>query len=193
MTQTDDPRPLFDRAADQGLKLIRGTAPDQLDLPTPCTEFDVRALLGHMVSVLRRITHVASGGNALDVPRVTQGIDPDAWGEVASRARDEFEAVWADDAVLDRMFTLPFGTLPGRAALLAFTQELTQHAWDLAKATGRIAELDPQLAEIVLELAQRFLPAEPRGGHIPFAPVVDVPADADPYTRLAGWLGRDPR
>jgi uncharacterized protein (TIGR03086 family) len=94
--------------------------------------------------------------------------------------------------VLDRMLVLPFGTMPGRAAALAYTQELTVHAWDLASAIGRADGLDPSLAEAVTPLARQFVPAGVRGGPVPFGPVVDVAADAGAYQQLVGWLGRDP-
>jgi len=45
----------------------------------------------------------------------------------------------------------------------------------------------------VLAIARRILPPEPRGGEIPFGPVVPVPPDAGPYAQLAGWLGPSPR
>ncbi|HEY3559288.1 MAG TPA: hypothetical protein VGL05_17575 [Kribbella sp.] len=41
-------------------------------------------------------------------------------------------------------------------------------------------------------MVQRFVPAEQRGGHVPFGPVVPVADDASPYDRLAAWQGRQP-
>jgi hypothetical protein len=41
--------------------------------------------------------------------------------------------------------------------------------------------------------AKRILPPDIRAAaDIPFGPVVEVPADATPYTQLAAWLGRHP-
>jgi uncharacterized protein (TIGR03086 family) len=189
--QGPDPRPLFLHAADQAVGLLAGLAPSELDGPTPCTEYDVRALAGHVITVLRRITYVAAGGNALDVPQVTQVPDAEL-GSTAEADRDRLAQAWSDDAVLDRMLVLPFGTLPGRAAAFAYTQELTVHSWDLATAAGRQGALDPALAAAVLPAAQQFVPAQVRGGPVPFGPVVEVGPDAGPYPQLVGWLGRDP-
>ena len=72
-------------------------------------------------------------------------------------------------------------------------QELSTHAWDLSTAIGRADVLDPGLAELALVAARRFLPAQPRGGPIPFEPPVEVAADAPAYDRLVAWLGRDPQ
>ena len=76
-------------------------------------------------------------------------------------------------------------------AAAAYMQELTVHAWDLAYTTGQTGALDQRLAAASLDVARRIMPAEGRGGPVPFGPVVEVPADADPYRQLAGWLGRD--
>jgi len=69
---------------------------------------------------------------------------------------------------------------------------MTVHGWHLAMATGRRDSLDESLAGAGLGPTTQFLPAEPRGGHIAFGPVVDVPPDAPAYDRLVGWVGRDP-
>ena len=87
---------------------------------------------------------------------------------------------------------MPWGKVPGRIAVSGYVQEILTHGWDLARATGQPTELDPELAAWVLAVTQRILPPEPRGGEIPFGPVVPVPPDAGPYTQLAAWLGREP-
>ncbi|WP_214402877.1 maleylpyruvate isomerase N-terminal domain-containing protein, partial [Pseudonocardia lacus] len=48
-----DPRPLLRRTADQAAALLGALTPDDLPRPTPCDGFDVRALSGHVLGVLR--------------------------------------------------------------------------------------------------------------------------------------------
>ncbi|GKQ34687.1 TIGR03086 family protein [Streptomyces sp. A012304] len=165
---------------------------DELSNRTPCADYDVRALLGHAVSVLHKLVRVGTGGDARDVPDVIDGIADDGWAGAFTRARSEVERVWADDEKLDRMVTLPWATLPGRDALEAYTHEFTAHSWDLAHATRRLAEPDPDLAARALEAFSKFAPPEDRSEQGPFSPVVVVPDDADIYTRLAAYLGRRP-
>jgi hypothetical protein len=43
----------------------------------------------------------------------------------------------------------------------------------------------PELAVHVLAISRRILPPEPRGGEIPFGPVIEVEAGAAPYAQLA--------
>ena len=185
-----DPRPMLVRALDQTQAMIDTIGADELTLPTPCPEYDVRTLLGHLITVVGRIDLALTGGNPLDLPTVTTGVDdvPAAWKE----RRTTLDATLANDAVLTQICTLPWGTLPGAAAIGAYTGELTTHSWDLAKATNRTDLLDDALAVYCLPLVQRAIPAEPRGGHVPFGSVVPVADDASPYDGLAAWQGRQP-
>lgn len=194
MQRTDnaDPRPLLRRALDQAEHHICAVRQEELDNPTPCAEYDVRALLGHMVAVLHKLARVGAGADARGVPDVLDGVPDGSWSSVFTQARDEVDRVWADDALLDQMVTLPWATLPGRAALDAYTHEFTAHSWDLAHATGRVADLDPDLAARALDAFPRFAPPESRDGQGQFGPVVPVPDGADVYTRLGAYLGRRP-
>ncbi|GAA2812716.1 TIGR03086 family metal-binding protein [Kribbella solani] len=185
-----DPRPLFVRALDQAEQLIGGTDPDHYNLQTPCDDYDVRTLENHLLSVLTRIDLALRGGDPLTIPVIATGVDdiPASWKE----RRTTLDGTIANDAVLEQICTLPWGTLPGAAALAGYTGELTTHAWDLAKATGRLDELDQDLAAQVLPIVRRSIPAEERGGRVPFGPVVQVADDASPYDQLAAWQGRQP-
>jgi uncharacterized protein (TIGR03086 family) len=188
---TDDPRPLFFAAADQAVGLIAAITPDDLARSTPCTEFDVRALAGHLLAVLRRIEAVARGTDWRATAQVITDVPDPELAAVAAADRDRLVATWSDDAVLDRVLGLPPGVeLPGRVGGWRYTQELAVHGWDLAAALGRLEELDEAPAAAVVEGALQFVPREREG--FPFGPPVEVPAGAGPYPRLVGWLGRDP-
>ena len=189
---TTDPRPDFFAAADQAVRLIDGLAPADLDRPTPCDDYDVRTLVAHLLTVFRRITHVATGGGWTEGPQVITGVPDESLATVAAADRDRLVQVWSDDTVLERILSLPPGVqVPGRIGAFRYTQELVTHAWDLAAAVGRVDQLDPALAEPVIIGAQQFVPRDAREG-FPFGAVVDVADDAGPYERLVGWLGRDP-
>jgi len=188
-----DPRPFFALAVDQAERQIAAVRPDELSNSTPCAEYDVRALMGHMIAVLYKIARVGVGYDARDVAGVIDGIADTDWVRTFTQARGDVERVWNDDALLDRMVTLPWATLPGRVAIDAYTHEFTVHSWDLASATGRLSELDPDLAARALDAFVKFAPPESRSEQGPFGPVVEVPVDADVYTRLAAYVGRQPR
>ena len=192
-TALTDPRPAFASATATAVAVAAAVRPDQLAGPTPCPEYDVRALLGHLVSVLRRVAAVGRGAPPFSVPQVTADVPDDAWGAIARAAADDVLTVWADDDLLGRQLTLPFGTLPGAAALATYTGELTTHTWDVAAATGQVPEWDPRVITAALAATRRALPAGNRGEGVPFGPVVPVPDDAPLIDRLVAWQGRDPR
>jgi uncharacterized protein (TIGR03086 family) len=192
MTQMTDPRELHQRAMAQTEAVVAAVRPDQLTLPTPCTEYDVRALLSHVVGGLNRNAVMGEGGDGLAVAPRADGVPDDGWLAAYQTATARVRAAWADDAKLDALIEVPWGKVPGRIAISGYVQEILTHGWDLARATGQPAELDPELASWVLAVAQRILPPEPRGGQIPFGPVVPVPPDVGVYAQLAGWLGRQP-
>lgn len=175
MTGTPDPRDMYARALDQTQTIIEKIEPAQLDDPTPCADFDVRALLSHMVGGLNRAATIGEGGDGLAVSVRADGVPDDGWPDAFRRAGARVRAAWADDAKLDTPVRVPWGQVPGRGALTGYVQEVLTHGWDLAKATGQPTERDPELAFFALAGARRVLPPEPRGGDIPFAPVVPVP------------------
>ncbi|GCB45863.1 TIGR03086 family metal-binding protein [Streptomyces sp. NL15-2K] len=189
---TNDPRPLFARAADQAAALIKAVRPEQLAGPTPCTEFDVRTLLSHMAGATHRVAVVAEGGDALAMKPFVDAVPDGGWPAAYGEAADRALKAWADDDLMDAVMRMPFGELPGRIALSGYVLETVAHTWDLREALGRPSELDPDLAEFALTVAHRLLPDERRGDGVPFDSARPVPEEADAYVRLAAWLGREP-
>lgn len=162
---------------------------DQLGAPTPCPDFDVKTLIGHLNTGAERIAVMAEGHDARSVPPVLDvGRDPAAeYGRRAARGQQAW-AQWDD---LSKTVVAPFGELPAAAALGNYLCESLAHGWDLAVATGQPAEVDDDLATTALGVSQRRIPAERRGGPIPFGPVVESAADATPIERFVNWTGRD--
>ena len=83
----------------------------------------------------------------------------------------------------------------GRVPLLQaipqfFTNDVFQHTWDLARATGQDATLDPRRCAVMLAGSEPY--EEAMRGSCQFGPRVEVPEDSDAQTRLLGFIGRDP-
>src|SRR4051812_141948 len=174
---TTDPRPAFRSAARTACDTVAAVSPGRLSDPTPCTEFDVRALLGHLIAVFRRVTSIAAGIPAIGHAPLVTDVPDDGWAAAARVAARDMETAWADPAVLSLEMQLPFGTLPGAPALAMYTGEVSTHTWDLAVATGQSPTWDEELLTGALAAVHRKLPAE-RGPGIPFAAPVPVPDDA---------------
>ena len=204
MTTSTDPRPILDGALATAASVIAGVRPDQLTNPTPCSEMDVRTMLGHLVGVLDRVAALGNGEDPFSVIETHAPDDgwSDAWAAAATRA----VGAWRDDAALERPMALPWIQGPGAEVLTSYFSELTVHTWDLAVATGQQPRWDDTVVTAALE-ARPILPATNRRElfeqisvamglaevAIPFAEAVSVPNDAAPIDRLVAWNGRDPR
>jgi hypothetical protein len=67
-----DPRAVFGRAFATARTVLDGVGPHQFDLPTPCDEFDVRALAGHLLVVAQRVRNVGRGESPFSVAEVVE-------------------------------------------------------------------------------------------------------------------------
>lgn len=200
----DDPRPTFRRALATATTVVAGIRPEQMNDPTPCDEMDVRAMLGHLVGVLDRVTALGRGHDPFAVGDAD--APDDDWGGAWNAAADRTVAAWSDDAVLARPMALPWIQGTGADILTSYFSELTVHTWDLATATGQDPEWDATVLDAALS-ATDFLPADNRRAlfaeisaalgldevAMPFADAVAVADDAPPIDRLVAWNGRDPR
>jgi uncharacterized protein (TIGR03086 family) len=187
-----EPIAVLEAAVAQTRPIVAGITPDQYDLPTPCTEWDVRALLDHLLGAVTMWLDLPAG--AADTSVLAQehaGDDP-------VRSYDAITATtlaaWRADGVVDNPVQFPGGMeMPGAFAARMLAGDVLVHGWDLAQATGQSAVWDQELADDILgwqeEAARRF-PPEMRG-HA-FAPEVEAPADADAMTRLLCVAGRQP-
>jgi uncharacterized protein (TIGR03086 family) len=175
-------------ATDQTVERI---TPDQLHLPTPCSEWDVRALLNHVVGTLSlgaallsdTAPTVAMGPGELPATDVLDG-DP----QKAYRTGVEALLAAAGGDALDRPHTTPLGDMPGTVLGGFTTLDIAVHGWDLAVATGQRPAIDDDLAEILLGFARQTITADTREPRI--GPEIPAAAGASSTDRLAAFLGR---
>lgn len=176
-------------ALDSTRRIVAGIDPTQLSLPTPCPDFDVEALLGHMVVGNHRFVAVAEGAPATSVPLEPEPTDD--WSAAYDASATAVGAAWRDPAAHDRMAELPGMSVPGVVAHGMHVVETLVHGWDLAKATGQPTEIDPVLCTIAWDNV-RGVDDDLRGAGRPFGSAIDVPGDASATDRLVAWLGRQP-
>ena len=187
---TTDPRPLYRAAQAWVLDLLAGVAPDQYELPTPCTDWDVRTLCAHHVGTVERARVIGAGALPDSVSSIAPAAPDDRWADAYQEAAKRQWEIWDDDAVLTRTVTVPWGIVTGADALVGYVREALVHGWDLAVATGQASEADPEIVGPVLRTSIEFLPAGIRvAAGVPFAEPVDPPATAGATEQLANWFG----
>ena len=178
----DDPIELFETAASHAATLVGGVRPEHRAAPTPCTEWDVDALVTHM-----------AGGPAYLLAALGHPDAPTATDETSYRAAIAtcIDALHQPGA-LERRCLSPLGFEWSLAEAVAGTfMDQLIHTWDLAVATGQDEQLDPRLVDVCIAM---FLPAMPALGRANglIGDEVVVTADAPAQHRLLGARGRTP-
>jgi uncharacterized protein (TIGR03086 family) len=177
-----DPVTLFERAAANATSMAGQVRPEQRRTPTPCSEWDVDALLHHMVAG----TGYLLGALGYDTPAVS--TDEASYRAAVSRCVD----LLGEPSVLDRRCMSPAGFewSIGEAAAGTAMDQLV-HTWDLAVAIAGDRHLDPELVDAC---AAMFLPQMPDIGRQAgiVGPAVRVAGDASAQDRLLGAMGRQP-
>ena len=192
MTTKQDPRPLFLRSVAIATSIVGGVRPDQHSHPTPCDEYNVQELLGHMVAVLERLVVIGSLGDPNETTRMVDLNDKSTLTEWFTRA-GKVADVWSNPGLLGTIVTLPFAKLPGAAAMAIYCSELTVHGWDLAQATRQNVQWDDDVCRLSMGAMQMALPSDlARDAELPFGALVHVSSEAPLIDQLVAWTGRTP-
>jgi uncharacterized protein (TIGR03086 family) len=168
-------------------QLITGVRPEQWTAGTPCTDWNVRNLVNHVVRG-NRLFAAALRGEPPPPAEPSDVLGDDPVTAFRAAAAEVIEA-FGQPGAMERMVTVPFGTVPGAVALHLRKTELLVHGWDLARATGQPTRFPEELADQELQFSRGAIGQIPPG-RTPFGPSQPVAEDAPAIDRLAGLLGR---
>ncbi len=188
MTDPIDATTALERSYDSLAKIVANLGPGQLGAPTCCPEWDVRGLLNHILGGAIMYTLVNAGHAAGEDAGDVLGDDPMHALAVTSEAN---LASWCQPGALDGDRAYPWGTFPASAGLVINVGEVALHAWDLARATGQSAEIDPDVAQVIYDFYRR-IPMERMRSSGVYGPETHFPDTAPIQQRLLGFLGRLP-
>ena len=180
---------LFGRALDEFERRVTTVSAEQWSAPTPCTDWDVRTLVGHVVAEQLWAPSMLAGETMEEVgdrfDGDVLGDDPAAaWRSAAARARS---AAGAPDA-LEVTVHASYGAVPAGRYLTEMTLDVAVHTWDLARGIGADERLDPDLVDFALAVVEPNLAMLSASGL--FAPPLPVAEGASAQERLLALLGR---
>jgi uncharacterized protein (TIGR03086 family) len=181
------------RALDLFGQLLTGVGQEQWSRPTPCDAWNVQQLVDHVISGQRLAAHALRGEPAQSASG-TLSMENYADEAVAAyqASASDLLAACSQPGALERVVTVPAGTVPGAVVVHLRTTDTIVHGWDLARATGQATTALPaELAEQELAFARVQLGKIPPDRR-PFAPPQPVDDDAPAIDRLAALLGRRP-
>jgi uncharacterized protein (TIGR03086 family) len=172
-----------------GANLIAEVRPADFSAPTPCTGWDVRALLNHVLGEATMMTEVNRGKTSEPFHADLVG---DGTGIVATweSLADRNVTSWRTSG-LDGERAYFYATVPATAGLVINLGEVLVHSWDLAQAIGKQFDVDAELAGLVYGL-YNAIPLDDMRAHGHLGPQVAVPDSAPIAERMLGLLGRTP-
>jgi uncharacterized protein (TIGR03086 family) len=185
---------VLDTALDALRRVCAGAVEtDQLDAPTPCSEWTVAQVLFHAAGDQHGWAYTVGGGMlpAYDPFNPPHRLDAGVQQTIA-KAIEAATGAWSrvDPAVSSVRTPLPpVPEMTPDLAAAACALDAAVHAWDVAVATGRPSLLTADLAEQLLPAA--WATADPLRGFA-YATALPPQNGDDPAAVLLRHLGRDP-
>jgi uncharacterized protein (TIGR03086 family) len=184
-----DQAALHRRAVGEFDARVRAVGDDQWELPTPCSDWNVRQLVNHLVYENRWTVPLMEGSTIAAVGDRYEGdlLGDDPKGAWAESCAEAVAAVQADGA-LERMVDLSSGPTPAGEYVSQLLADHLIHAWDLARAVGADERLDPELVEACAAWFTEMEPHYRAAGAVGERP--ETPPGADAQTTLLAAFGR---
>jgi uncharacterized protein (TIGR03086 family) len=180
---------LLERAINYTLGSLHLVTRRALSNPTPCQDWDLLALLGHLNDSLLALDEAIDGGRVnLEMTSDDHDWMVDPVASLRNRACHLLGA-WA---AASRYPMISVGGYPLTSGIVTSTGaiEIAVHGWDIAQACGRHHPIPPALAEEMLDLSMVLVTGEDRPAR--FAAPIAVHAAAGPGDQLLAFLGRRP-
>jgi uncharacterized protein (TIGR03086 family) len=174
------------------VRALDGLPPERWAAATPCREWNVRALLNHIVYEDLWTVPLMEGATIEEVGDRYEGdlLGADPLG--ATRAAcDMAVTAAASGIVAGNTVHLSFGDVPAEEYARQLAADHMIHGWDLAVATGGDTSMDPDMVEALAAWFAENEDAYRRAGAIAERPAGDgEPGDA--WGELLRAFGRDP-
>jgi uncharacterized protein (TIGR03086 family) len=185
----DEPR-LFRSAAEQFAALVAAVPNDRWGAPTPCVDWDVRALVRHLVDEMLWAPPLFDGETIESVGDRFEGdiLGNDPAGAFRAAMGPAIDSIERPGA-MEVTCALSMGPTPGAEYARQMIIDLAVHGWDLARGAGIDHTIDPDLAAACIGFIE---PWKPMLGQMPdyFATPIEPAEGADVQTVLLNTLGR---
>jgi uncharacterized protein (TIGR03086 family) len=153
--------------------------------PTPCTQWDLRALLEHMDDSLAALGEAAGATRLALAPVGGQGVADALLTRVRQRACT-LVAQWVP--AQDGPVALGDASLAREVLGAVGALEIALHAWDVAQSVGVDLPIPPALALDLWPVARDHITEEDRPAR--FGEALAVPGWAPPQAHLLARAGR---
>jgi uncharacterized protein (TIGR03086 family) len=176
-------------ANDEFARRLRLVGHDDWQRATPCSEWDVRALVNHVVGANVRYQLLLHGAPSEQV-EATCTVDHLGDDAVASfvETAQRVVACFHEDGALERISHHAAGDRTGRDLLSMRILDAAIHAWDLARAIGVDEDLNDDIVTFLLAYTAGLDLGPQQRAFAP--PDAEAPRNASPQDQLLHRLGR---
>lgn len=144
-------------SAAEAARITAGVGPDQLSGPTPCPDYDTRALVNHLVAYTGIGMELRARREPHPDDLATRDFTADPqWAAAYARQLESAVAAWADPAAWEGEIMMGEAAMPADGMARMLFLELALHTWDLAKATGQDHRADDDTAKALLAAVQEY-------------------------------------
>lgn len=186
-----DPKVLFQKVVKQAEPCILEIRPDEFSNPTPCSDWDLRALLNHLVYELLWVPELLNGKT---VAEVGSKFDGDVLGDdpVAAWKKASSEAAKAVERTdLAAQVHLSSRDVPASEYIMEMSNDVLIHGWDVGQSINCSLIFEPEVAQALYDFIEPQAAEWRAGGS--FGDEVTVSADAGLQTKLLALEGRRDR
>lgn len=177
----------YQKATANARRLVVAVAPEQWGGPTPCTDWDVKQLVNHMVSGALNVASIMGGDGPQNLGDVL-GDDPIKAFDAACEAA---VAAFSEPGAMGKMVQTRRGEQVAGDYALGQVQEALVHGWDLAVAIGADTTMDAELMDVSYARALRNRERLRTGGSTAWGESeADASENADTQTKYLAILGR---
>lgn len=162
-------------------------APGHWDSPSPCTDWDARAVVEHVIG-FHDVLLLRPMGAKPDRPK---GDPAERWDLTYRALATLFERPGLFDGPVEvpAIGANPPTRIEAVPLVALLSQDVVVHTWDLARAVGGDDRLDRDLCELLVSRLPDDQTAQARSGM--FASPLPVAPGADPQSVLLARMGRD--
>ncbi len=181
----------MESAAAEAARVVGGVRADQLSAATPCTGWDLRTLLNHVILWTAYSAELRARDEPLPEEMMSRDFVAEPGYATAYAAQiDKAMAAWSDPGAWGRDLNVMGTPTPASDVAALLLAEMALHGWDVAKASGQEYSCTEPVAAAVLAAVEAN--AELFRKYQGFADAVPIREPAPVFDRALAASGRDP-
>ena len=178
-------------ASAEAARVVGNVPPHALDTPTPCGDWDLRALLNHTILWTSYSAERRAHGESVAEELMNKDFTADpGFREDYARQIGKAVTAWSAPQAWEGNLNVMGDATPAADVGAMLLMEVGLHGWDVARATGQEFTVDDRTAKALADVvsAQAELFRKYQG----FADAVEPPKNATAFERALTLSGRDP-